>query len=104
MVELSKVEETGSRSGGCGEPVDGRFWGGIREPSAEQKWIISLRCQRHELRRTQCKESGEVEQSWCVKDKNSAASVLKGQASVFLSEKALVAQKFRLSGSTLLLD
>ena len=91
MVELSKVEETGSRSGGCGEPVDGRFWGGIREPSAEQKWIISLRCQRHELRRTQCKESGEVEQRWCVKDKNSAASVL-------LSEKALVAQKFRLSG------
>ena len=86
-----------------GEPVEGgRFWGGIREP--EQKCIISSRCQRHELRRTQCKESGEVEQRWCVKDKNSAASVLKGQASVFLSEKALVAQKFRLSGSTLLLD
>ena len=67
----------------------GRFWGGIREPSAEQKCIISSRCQRHELRRTQCKESGEVEQRWCGKDKNSAASVL-------LSEKALVAQKFRL--------
>ena len=76
MVELGKVEETGSRSGECGEPV-----GGIREPSAEQKCIISSRCQRHELRRTQCRESGEVEQSWCVKDKNLAASVL-------LSEKA----------------